>query len=127
MTVPRFLNSSNSTCSYISDGACVRLGKPVSNQPLPRKLLVHLSSEALSCTSGVGALRDTNGNLVTDDKQRADMLNSFLSQLVVVTMVMCQLCRHVLKSEHSLTRRDCHCGHQIKFNFWARQFSTTVI
>jgi len=33
---------------HISDRACVRLGKPVSNQPLPRKLLVHLSSEAVA-------------------------------------------------------------------------------
>jgi len=42
----------------------------------------------------VRALRDANGNLVTDDRQHADMLNSCL---VVVMMVMCQLCRHMFK------------------------------
>ena len=36
-----------------------------------------LLNKRLSCKSGVGALRDTNGNLVTDDQQRADMFNSF--------------------------------------------------
>ena len=35
----------------------------------------------LSCKSGIGALRDNTGKLVTDDKQRADMLNSYFSSV----------------------------------------------
>jgi len=35
----------------------------------------------LSCKSGVGALRDDAGRLITDDKQRADMLNKFFSSV----------------------------------------------
>ena len=33
----------------------------------------------LSCKSGVGALRDTTGRLVTHDKERANMLNNILA------------------------------------------------
>jgi len=41
------------------------------------KIFYKFLNKRLSCKSGVGALRDPNGNLVTDDRQRADMLNSF--------------------------------------------------
>ena len=35
----------------------------------------------LSCRSGVGALRDNADKLITDDKQRADMLNQFFGSV----------------------------------------------
>ena len=38
-------------------------------------------NQRLSCKSGIGALRDSSGRLVTDDKQRADILNSFFSSV----------------------------------------------
>jgi len=36
----------------------------------------------LSCKRGIGASRDDTDKLVTDDKQRADMLNSYFSSVV---------------------------------------------
>ena len=35
----------------------------------------------LSCKSGIGALRDNIGRLITDDNQRADMLNTYFSSV----------------------------------------------
>jgi len=35
----------------------------------------------LSCKSGVGTLCDNAGRLITDDKQRADMLNLFFGSV----------------------------------------------
>jgi len=35
----------------------------------------------LSCKSGVGALHDNAGRLITDDKRRADMLNTFFGSV----------------------------------------------
>ena len=42
-------------------------------------LLIVISK--LSCKSGVGALHDSLGRLVTDDKQCASMLNDFFSSV----------------------------------------------
>jgi len=62
------------------------------------------SNKRLSCKSGVGALRDANGNLVTDDRQRADMLNSFFVSVGSCDDGNVQLCRHVLKRENVLNQ-----------------------
>ena len=44
-------------------------------------------NKKLTCKTGVGALYDTNGNLVTDDEQKANVKYFLLHQFVLLMTV----------------------------------------
>ena len=52
----------------------------------------------LSCKSGIGALRDSTSQRITDDKERTNMLNAYLVQCVARKMETYQMLHRVLQT-----------------------------